>query len=587
MIASLLIAAPLVASLVTPVTSATATPTCPTLAVQDDLPDLKDETDLSIRWLRGTQDRESGSYGGGVTATAWTLRALAESPRKYVLEDGFFVRGALDYLLQHAADDGAICDEGASAKERREQTQLSALALFPYVKDAAAGPAYARALRFLGESGLTDIEAGLPTYATEKTPAAKRVRALLAERGRDNSWQGEQGAVEATAGAVVELSSYFSLLKPKSATPQGAKPLPDYGPADIAASLEALQRGARFLIATAEDGKWGGPGQPDAGLTSMAIGALQALPQPRPAAIQKVIDDGLAWIATHRQDDGSIHQGRLANYVTSAAVLALAASGDDRYQDTLLAARAYLIDLQADEGEGYSEGDRYYGGIGYGGDERPDLSNLQMALEALVASGADKDNEAFKRAVVYLERCQNRSESNDVRIVDGEVLIISGDDGGGQYMPGDSKAGYITDADGNKIPRSYGSMTYALLKGFVLAGLDKDDPRVKAAWNWIRRNYTLDVNPGFDTSRDPRAGYQGLYYYFLSLARALAVFGVDEIEDGEGVTHAWKRQLAGRLISMQSRTDGSWVNENAPRWWEGNPILATAYAMQALAETLD
>ena len=36
---------------------------------------------------------------------------------------------------------------------------------------------------------------------------------------------------------------------------------------------------------------------------------------------------------------------------------------------------------------------------------------------------------------------------------------------------------------------------------------------------------------------------------------------------------------------MQSKIDGSWVNENASRWWEGNPVLATAYVMLTLAET--
>mgnify|MGYP002046225124 CR=1 FL=1 len=65
----------------------------------------------------------------------------------------------------------------------------------------------------------------------------------------------------------------------------------------------------------------------------------------------------------------------------------------------MLRARNWLIGLQADEGEGYSEGDLYYGGIGYGGDERPDLSNLQMALEALDAGGLDKGDAAFKRAL--------------------------------------------------------------------------------------------------------------------------------------------------------------------------------------------
>ena len=77
------------------------------------------------------------------------------------------------------------------------------------------------------------------------------------------------------------------------------------------------------------------------------------------------------------------------------------------------------MSLQADEGEGYSSDHPYYGGIGYGGDERPDLSNLQMALEALSASGLEEGHAAYARAIAFLERCQNRSESNDVAFVKG------------------------------------------------------------------------------------------------------------------------------------------------------------------------
>ena len=63
--------------------------------------------------------------------------------------------------------------------------------------------------------------------------------------------------------------------------------------------------------------------------------------------------------------------------------------------------------------------------------------------------------------------------------------VRSGDDGGSGYAPGESKAGFLELGDGTKIPRSYGSMTYALLKGYLFAGLPKDDPRVEAAWKWL------------------------------------------------------------------------------------------------------
>lgn len=149
-------------------------------------------------------------------------------------------------------------------------------------------------------------------------------------------------------------------------------------------------------------------------------------------------------------------------------------------------------------------------------------------------------------------------------------------------MPGDSKAGFHELGNGVKVPRSYGSMTYALMKCLVFAGLSKDDPRLAAAYEWVRTNYTLDVNPGFQTGVDPTAPYQGLFYYFHTMAQALSMLGNDEIIDGAGKSHAWRRELCGRVVSMQSKIDGSWINQNAPRWMEGNPLLGTAYALLVL-----
>lgn len=555
----------------------------PTLRAQD-LSHLEDEIDLSVRWLRSAQDPKTGAYGDGVESTALVLRALARCPREYTRQDGPFVALALDHLLARQAPEGWIADADAGAGERLDQTLAATRALFLYV-DAATTPAVGKAVAWLGQQGVNDPGAEEEGHASEKAAAERRALALLAGRGPDGAWEGDEGKVEATARAVLELSAYYPMFRAAEEPATSATQLPDYQAADRAEVDAAMARGARFLVKAAEDGKWGAPGRPDAGLTAMVLGALQALPEPRPEDVQAAIDSGLAWLAGLQHEDGSIHEGRLANYVTSASVLALSRSSDPRYRPVVERAREYLVKLQADGGEGYSEDHPFYGGIGYGGDERPDLSNLQMALEALVASGLDEDHEAFQRAVKFLERCQNRSESNDVQVRDGDTVIVSGEDGGAGYAPGDSKAGFEVLEDGRKVPRSYGSMTYALLKGYVFAGLDRDDPRVEACWRWLQDNYTLDVNPGFAHSSDPTAAYQGLFYYFHSMARALAAFGTETLEDASGTIHVWRPQLAGRLVAMQSPIDGSWVNANAARWWEGNPVLATSYALLTLAET--
>jgi squalene-hopene/tetraprenyl-beta-curcumene cyclase len=109
---------------------------------------------------------------------------------------------------------------------------------------------------------------------------------------------------------------------------------------------------------------------------------------------------------------------------------------------------------------------------------------------------------------------------------------------------------------------------------------------MKACWEWLRKHYTLDVNPGFEALNEPTAAYQGLYYYFHTMAKALDLYGEETVVDAAGVSHPWRKELAGRLVSMQRKTDGSWTNENSPRWWEGNPTLATSYALVTLSTAL-
>ena len=104
-------------------------------------------------------------------------------------------------------------------------------------------------------------------------------------------------------------------------------------------------------------------------------------------------------------------------------------------------------------------------------------------------------------------------------------------------------------------------------------GLTTEDPRVKAAYEWIRRYYSLDENPGL--------GRQGLYYYYHTFAKALSALQVDYLEDAEGNRHDWRKELVERLAQLQ-KENGSWLN-TADRWYEGDPNLVTAYSLMALS----
>jgi squalene-hopene/tetraprenyl-beta-curcumene cyclase len=572
--------------------AATFTSANPTAAAPQG-PDLASEVRTSVRWLRSMQDVESGAYEGSVEATALAVIAFAECPDHYRAVDGPFVRKALDYLAAQQREDGSIGAKDASADSLARTTALALTAL----RLGAGGhdEVRARASEWLGAHGGVPPEKypfGLELEPLPQDAAAgeKLAAELLKERDPAGFWLGPRGRVVETSARAIVLSHLHALRTSAAGESKPAPEiaaLPKFSPADRAAALKSIQKGAQFLARLADDkGRFGASGKPDAGLTAMALAGLQAVPEPRSEALQKTIDAGLAWLASLQHEDGSIHDGKLANYITSASIQALARSGKDEYAPAIAKAAAFLRRLQNDEGEGYSEGDLYYGGIGYGSTERPDLSNLQMALEALHAAGGGENSETYAKALRFLQRTQNRSESSDVKIEREGKVIRSGDDGGAAYAPGDSKAGVVTLSDGSNVPRSYGSMTYALLKCYIFAGLPADDPRLKAAFEWCERNYTLDVNPGFDVSVDPAAAYQGLFYYFLTLAKALDAAQVESLKTPDGAEHAWRTELCGRLAAMQSKTDGSWTNHNSPRWYEGNPLLATAYALLALEAAL-
>jgi hypothetical protein len=118
-------------------------------------------------------------------------------------------------------------------------------------------------------------------------------------------------------------------------------------------------------------------------------------------------------------------------------------------------------------------------------------------------------------------------------------------------------------------------MTYAGLKSFLYAGVGKDDPRVKAAVDWIRRHYTLEENPG---QKDA-----GLFYYYHVFAKAMDALGEDRFEDAKGVKHDWRKELFEALKSKQA-ADGNWANKNGA-FLENSPELATAFALLSLSYT--
>jgi squalene-hopene/tetraprenyl-beta-curcumene cyclase len=372
-------------------------------------------------------------------------------------------------------------------------------------------------------------------------------------------------------------------------------------PADSIAKADRLiETGLAYLKSKQNaDGSWGEANTPP-GITALALRSFAEAGR-TPAKDQDVAR-GYDKLLSYQLENGGIYKDLLANYNTAIALSALSAANEPRFKEPIDRAVAYLKGLQwtpdtkpefvgkpddkfpeQHRGEAFvkDESHPYYGGWGYGGRSRapgrPDLSNAQMTIEALHDAGVDKSDPAMQRAIVFLSRVQNNSETNDRK--------WAGNDGGFIYSvgandEGDSAAGETTDEAGNRRLRSYGSMTYAGLKSMILAGLSKDDPRVKAATKWIRENWTLDENPAMKFSA-PDAGKSGLYYYYHTLARALAANGEPTLTIADGKSVDWRIALIDKVATLR-QPDGSWVGEK--RWMETNPILDTSYVVQALVE---
>lgn len=362
---------------------------------------------------------------------------------------------------------------------------------------------------------------------------------------------------------------------------------------DLRARVEAsMAKGMTWLLSQQnENGSFGKiqnekvPGE--SGMTGLALRALAkappALRKPHEAAMARAAQ---YLVSLQRADGGVTNPGTgLTTYRTAIAITAWNALDPAKYAENIRKARAYLEGTQFSEEHGLEGGDPkkspYYGGWGYDRTEtqpKADMSNVQFTLEALREAGVPADSPVFKRAAAFLSHCQKRSESNDLQTAGVKI----GDDGSFMYDPAidTSKSEPVTQPDGTVEIPGYGSMTYAGLMSFLNAHVDKKDPRVQAAYSWITRHYTLDENPGLSSRGKPESGLQGLYYYYVTFAKALATWGEPELKAADGTAHAWARDLAARLCELQ-KPEGLWVND-VKRWWEGEPVLTTSYTLLAL-----
>jgi squalene-hopene/tetraprenyl-beta-curcumene cyclase len=337
---------------------------------------------------------------------------------------------------------------------------------------------------------------------------------------------------------------------------------------DQIALQQSVSKGIDFLRLKGQSDNGTYSAQMGPGITALATMAV--LKHGRGVDDPQVVK-ALKYLESCVQNDGSISTPKpgTTNYDTSICLACFAlANKDGRYKKIIDDADKFLKGAQRDEGEGRTIANADYGGVGYSAKgSGGDLSNTAMMLDALQAAGDGPDDPAVQRALVFVSRCQNReSEFNTL------AFAAKINDGGFYYSPVGEGASAAGKGEQGAL-RSYASMTYAGLKSMLYAGVTADDPRVKAATRWLQTNYSVEENPGLGTA--------GLYYYYQLMAKALDAVGASTFEDSSNTKHDWRAELSAAIIKRQS-ADGSWVNDNN-RWHEGDPNLATSFALLALA----
>ncbi|MBX3381488.1 MAG: terpene cyclase/mutase family protein [Phycisphaeraceae bacterium] len=385
-----------------------------------------------------------------------------------------------------------------------------------------------------------------------------------------------------------------------------AKPLSK----EVRALGEQVAKKAAAYLRKQQDKVTGGWAVPEKGPSFPAITALVVsglLAEPGAKADDDSIARGVAFVLSKQQKDGGIYDQILPSYNTAISLSMLSRVDTPQAKAAIKPAQDFLKGLQFGEGAVKSDAHKesaelvgkdnpFYGGVGYGSKGRPDVSNLAWVLQGLHDSGVPGDDEAFQRALVFLQRTQMIDEYpthdgfmkiNDQEFAKGSKqggFIYSVGAGKEKAGQGETNGGMIEETldDGTKVSRlrAYGSMTYAGFKSYLYADLKHDDPRVLAALGWIKDNYTLSENPGI--------GMNGYYYYLITFSKAMQAYGEPTLtvvaETGRTRTADWREDLIKALAAHQ-KSDGSF-EELDKRWMENNPVLITAYGLNAVGDAL-
>lgn len=268
------------------------------------------------------------------------------------------------------------------------------------------------------------------------------------------------------------------------------------------------------------------------------------------------------------------------NYSTAFALLVLTTVDDPRDKGLINKMQTYLVAQQFNDRRGIGPTHPAYGGWGFGEQGlnpanvgHVDLSHTRRVLQALRQSGY-ADQKVYTDAEKFLQLTQKHPADPRNR---QDSLRSMPYDGGFFYspvLPETNKAKVVPETDSTQAHfRSYATATSDGLLSLLAIGAPEASEPVQAAANWLRTNDRIDFPGGIPTD-DPDEWYRVMVFYHLCVrAQAMQAIG----DAGE-----WKGEMLD-LLEKEVREDGSFSNPEGARNKEDDPILATAFAVRALA----
>ncbi|NNM87849.1 MAG: hypothetical protein HKL95_04960 [Phycisphaerae bacterium] len=304
-----------------------------------------------------------------------------------------------------------------------------------------------------------------------------------------------------------------------------------------------VERGTAYLLRhQGPQGQWLGRYGP--AVTALVVKALVVSGH---SLTSRPVRSALTFIESCRRSDGGFYSNVEPIYNTAIVLRTLSSLSPHRFRRQIDRGLHFLQSAQAVAAPAAN----HPGTPWLNGRSLHVALNDELTMEALRGAGLPAGDAAVQQALAMLRR-------NSARI---------------------DKALDPQERSADEILQNYGLLTYAQLKSMIYAGLSRNDPRVQRLVHWIRRHYTLKVNPDGDNSR-------GRYYYYLTFAKALRAYGSATITDAQGVKHHWRRELY-RQLAPRRPANGSWANHRSSAYLEGNPLLATTYAVLTLEQLQD